>query len=298
MVAEHGAGQDVVHLVLRLVLVHGDLLDHHLALGVDVGVDGGSGPCPAARRRRAPGGRRGSGSRRRSSPCRAGVDLRSHRVERLIDFERREAFRALEEQVLQEMRDPGLVGGFVAGARADREPEGDRADRGHRLGHHPDPRVEGRQARLARRSLRAVPIPIAARYRARGRPGRRSRGRAGRRPRSPAAVATAALVAGAHRRELARRDLPAISGSSARRRPMRPRSRSTSTTLTSQLVAAVDDVLHRVHPLTGLDVGDVQQAVGALGELDEGAEGGRLDDLAGRTRRRPRPPWSSSGCGP
>ena len=39
------------------------------------------------------------------------------------------------------------------------------------------------------------------------------------------------------------------------------------------LVAAVDHVLDRVDPLAGRQVGDVEQAVGALGELDEGAEG-------------------------
>ena len=45
------------------------------------------------------------------------------------------------------------------------------------------------------------------------------------------------------------------------------------------LVARLEDVVDRVDPLARLDVGDVQQAVGALGQLDEGAEGGRLDDL-------------------
>src|SRR5215211_5368523 len=48
-----------------------------------------------------------------------------------------------------------------------------------------------------------------------------------------------------------------------------------------QLVAAVHDLLHRVRALARRDVGDVDQAVCALGELDEGAEGGRLHDLAG-----------------
>src|SRR3954449_3742974 len=47
------------------------------------------------------------------------------------------------------------------------------------------------------------------------------------------------------------------------------------------LVALVEDLLDGVDALAGRDVGDVQQAVGALGQLDEGAERGRLDDLAG-----------------
>src|SRR5215216_6692653 len=46
------------------------------------------------------------------------------------------------------------------------------------------------------------------------------------------------------------------------------------------LVALVEDVLDGVHALARRHVGDVQQAVGALRELDERAEGGRLDDLA------------------
>ena len=60
---------------------------------------------------------------------------------------------------------------------------------------------------------------------------------------------------------------------------MRPRSRSTSTTRTeisSPLLSTSSTV---ADALAGRDVGDVQQAVGALGELDEGAERRRLDDL-------------------
>src|SRR6478672_3934087 len=46
------------------------------------------------------------------------------------------------------------------------------------------------------------------------------------------------------------------------------------------LVALVEHVLDGVDPLARRHVGDVQQAVGALGQLDEGPEGRRLDDLA------------------
>src|SRR5918997_4098856 len=48
------------------------------------------------------------------------------------------------------------------------------------------------------------------------------------------------------------------------------------------VVALVEHLLDRRDPLAGRDVRDVQQAVGALGELDEGAERRRLDDLGGR----------------
>src|SRR5271166_3758756 len=46
------------------------------------------------------------------------------------------------------------------------------------------------------------------------------------------------------------------------------------------LIALVEHVLDTLDALAGRDVGDVQQPVGALGKLDEGAEGRGLDDLA------------------
>ena len=46
------------------------------------------------------------------------------------------------------------------------------------------------------------------------------------------------------------------------------------------LVALGEDVLDGVDPLARLDRRDVQEAVGALDQLDERAEGRRLDDLA------------------
>src|SRR3954470_18677132 len=48
------------------------------------------------------------------------------------------------------------------------------------------------------------------------------------------------------------------------------------------LVALVEHLLDRPDAVAGRDVGDVQQAVGALGQLDEGAERRGLDDLRAR----------------
>src|SRR4029453_3544054 len=47
-----------------------------------------------------------------------------------------------------------------------------------------------------------------------------------------------------------------------------------------ELVARLEHVLDRRHALAGANVGDVQQPVGPLRQLDEGAERGGLDDLA------------------
>ena len=44
--------------------------------------------------------------------------------------------------MLEEMRDARLRGRLVTRSGADPEPEGNRADRGHRLGHDPDAGVE------------------------------------------------------------------------------------------------------------------------------------------------------------
>ena len=63
-------GEHVVHLVRGLVLVHRDLLDHDLALGVDVRVGRAQHHVRPSRRTRARGAGRGSASRPRSSPCR------------------------------------------------------------------------------------------------------------------------------------------------------------------------------------------------------------------------------------
>ena len=68
--------------------------------------------------------------------ARARVYLRPHAVEDLVDLQRRVLGRALEQQVLEQVREPRLGVGFVARAGADPEPERHRPDGGHVLRHH------------------------------------------------------------------------------------------------------------------------------------------------------------------
>ena len=114
--------------LLRLVLVHRDLLEHDLALGVELGegrredhlahhverdLELVVGHARVDDRVLARGGR---------------VQLAAEAVEDLGDLLRAVARGALEEQVLDEMRDAGLGVGLVARAGADPEPDRDRAD--------------------------------------------------------------------------------------------------------------------------------------------------------------------------
>src|SRR3954453_11646543 len=237
VLAVHGGGQHVVHAVLWLVLVHRDLLEHHPALGVDL-VDG----------QRRIDQHLGQESKRlvgvlveeprvqvRRFLAGRGVRGGPHAVEELGDLDRRMALRALEQQVLEEVRHARLGGRLVTRARAHPHAERDRAHGGHLL--RDDPNAVGglRQADALGQIPRGADIggcraqwrrlPLRPRSRP---PSRRSprppppprpppRG-----PRSP--EPTFASSAG---------DLPSTAGSSERRRPMRPRSRSTSTTVTS-----------------------------------------------------------------
>ena len=109
VVAEDGCRQDVVHLVRGLVLVHGDLLDHHLALGVDVRVGG-----PQHHVRQHVEGLvemlvQEARVHRGGLLPRSRVRLGAHAVEDLVDLDRAEAIGALEQQVLEEVRDAGLL---------------------------------------------------------------------------------------------------------------------------------------------------------------------------------------------
>ena len=120
--------------VLGRVLDHRDLLEHDLALGVEVG------------ERRREDHVRHHVQRFLQVPVRdAGVDdrvlarggcvqLAAHLVEDLRDLLRVVRPRALEEQVLDEVRNARLRLGLVARAGADPEAERHRADARHALG--------------------------------------------------------------------------------------------------------------------------------------------------------------------
>ena len=140
--AEDRLGRDVVDEVVRRVLHHRDLLEHDLALRVDVDERRPEDHVrhhveralePIVRDARVDDGRL---ARRRR------VQLAAELVEDLRDLLRRVARRALEEQVLDEVRDAGARVRLVARARADPEPERDRAHAGNALG---DDALAGRE---------------------------------------------------------------------------------------------------------------------------------------------------------
>ena len=128
MAAEDRLRDDVVHEVLRVVVDHRDLLEHDLALGVDVGegrvVDH---PDDHVERRLEPVVRHAGVDERRLAR-RGRVQLPAEPVEDLGDLLRRVRARALEEQVLDEVRHTRAGVGLVARAGPDPEAERDRAD--------------------------------------------------------------------------------------------------------------------------------------------------------------------------
>ncbi len=137
MAAEDRLGDDVVDEILRIVVDHRDLLEHDLALGVDVGegrvVDH---PDDHVERLLEPVVGHACIDERRLAR-RRGVQLPAEAVEDLRDLLRGVRARALEEQVLDEVRDAGAGVGLVARAGPDPEAERHRADAGHLLGDHP-----------------------------------------------------------------------------------------------------------------------------------------------------------------
>ena len=142
MAAEDGLGEEVVDEILGRVLHHRDLLEHDLALGVDVG----ERRCEDHVRHHVEGTlEMAVGDARvhdRRLARRGCVQLAAHLVEDLGDLLGRVRARALEEQVLDEVRHAGLRVGLVPRARSDPEPERHRAHVIEALGDQPLARVE------------------------------------------------------------------------------------------------------------------------------------------------------------
>ena len=146
MRAEDGLRREVVDDVLRVVVDHRDLLEHDLALGVDVRQRRGEHHVRhhVERHVEVIVGHARVDDRRLAR--RGGVELAAHRVEQLRDLHRVVALGALEEQVLDEVGDAGLGNRFVARARPDPEPDRRRAHAVDVLGDDPLPAGEGCEA--------------------------------------------------------------------------------------------------------------------------------------------------------
>ena len=188
--AEHRVGGEVVHEVMRSVLDHRDLLEHDLPLGVDIPERGAEHHVGHHVERgleavvRDPGvddGRLARGRR---------IQLAAELVEDLGDLLRAVPRGALEEQVLDEVGDPGARLGLVARAGADPEAERDRPDAGQALRDDALPTLElgqlvAHSAVMVDGGGRRRPRPHRyERSRSRGRPRPRSRGPRGRSSRS------------------------------------------------------------------------------------------------------------------
>ena len=144
MGSEDGLCDDVVDEILRVVLDHGDLLEHDLALGVELGEGGLVDHPDHDVERRLQSIVRNARVEDGCLARRGGVELAAEAVEDLRDLLGGMPRGALEEQVLDEVGDPRAVIGLVPRARADPEAERDRADAGNLLADHA---LAGREAR-------------------------------------------------------------------------------------------------------------------------------------------------------
>ena len=140
--AEHRLGDQIVDELLRLVLVHRDLLEHDLALGVHLGESRSEDHVAhhVDRRLEVVVGDPRVDDGVLARGC--GIQLAAEPVENLGDLLRRVAVCALEEQMLDEVRDARAVIALVARARADPVAERDRANVRQPLGDDPLARVK------------------------------------------------------------------------------------------------------------------------------------------------------------
>ena len=247
-------GEQVVHHVVGVVVVHGDLVEDHVTLGLDVlGGDREDGDHVAEhvdRQRqvlvedpRVEAGVLLGGE---------GVELAADRVERDRDVQRRALGGALEQQVLEEVRAAVQGRRLVARADADPDPDAGRADAGQLLGDDPQPAGQDgtpdaltspRRRRRARSAgCGSCPASARAAERSRVTPRRSSGPRRPRRSASSSAASPSSTTG--------------ISDSL-------PRS-SISAICDLDLLADRDDVLDVLDPLAtgeGTQLADVQQAV-------------------------------------
>ncbi len=146
VLAEHAARGQVVHEIGRIVLDHRDLLEHDLALGLErLGLEARARRHVAhdVERQRQVLVQHAHVHDRRFAR-RVGVELGAQAIGHAGDLDLVEALAALEQQVLDEVRDAGLRGPLVAGADADEHADRHRAHRFDRLGDDAQPAGECR----------------------------------------------------------------------------------------------------------------------------------------------------------
>ena len=136
VLAEHAARREVVHEVGGVVLDHRDLLEHDLALGLErLGLEARARRHVAhdvERERQVLVEHAHVHDRRLARRVR--VELGAEAIGDAGDLDLVEALAALEEQVLDEVRDAGLGRPLVARADADEHADRDRAHRVDLLG--------------------------------------------------------------------------------------------------------------------------------------------------------------------
>ena len=139
---EHRLPDQIVHELLWCVLVHRDLLEHHLALGVEL-LEERREDHVAHHVERLFDVHVGNACEDDGVLARGGgVQLAAELVEDLRDLERRVLARPLEQQVLDEVGDAGLGVGLVARAGADPVADRGRADVLEPLADHALARIE------------------------------------------------------------------------------------------------------------------------------------------------------------
>ncbi len=157
LVAEDGLREEIVDELLRRVLVHGDLLEDDLALRVELRERRREDHVGHDVDRRVEVRVRHARVDHRVLARRCGVQLAAEPVERLGDLLRGVRRRALEEQVLDEMRDARALVLLVARTGADPVAERDGADARHALGDHALAGIELGDLVLLHRSIVGEP---------------------------------------------------------------------------------------------------------------------------------------------